>query len=552
MTDIQLEPTKLDLLHVEDDTTLDKETSKYTGHKMLEEAKKAAEREHALGIVDALKAYPYAVLWSFIVSMTIIMEGYDTNLIGNFFAYPQFKEYYGNYYPGLGREVSGPWQVALTDAQSIGTFFGVLINGYASKQFGHKKVLLVSLVLMIAFVFLTVFAPSVEVLFVGQLLCGFPWGVFATIGPAYASEVCPLALRGYLTSYINLCFATGQLISAGVLYGCKDIDNEWSFRIPFAVQWAWPAPLIVILYFAPDSPWWLVRKNRLADAEKAMRRLCAKNSPTSPEQMIALIVHTNNLELQLETGDSYFDCFKGTDLRRTEISCVSFAGQVLAGSQFAYSPTYFFEQAGMDTSQAYKMNIGGTALAFFGTCLSWIFMTFLGRRTIYISGMAAMSTLLIVVGFLSLAPESNSSALWGQAALTVLWLFSFSMSVGPVGWAIPSETSSTRLRQKTVCLARNAYYISSIIAGVLSPYMINPTEWNWKGKTGFFWGGSAFLTTVWAYFRLPETKGRTFAELDVLFEKRVPARKFRSYAVNAYLDEIDEIIKQDDTENTPV
>lgn len=67
--------------------------------------------------------------------------------------------------------------------------------------------------------------------------------------------------------------------------------------------------------------------------------------------------------------------------------------------------------------------------------------------------------------------------------------------------------------------------------------MINPTAWGWRGKTGFFWGGGALLTSIWAYWRLPETKGRTFEELDILFAKRVPARKFKSYQVDAYSEE---------------
>ncbi len=60
-----------------------------------------------------------------------------------------------------------------------------------------------------------------------------------------------LALRGYLTSYTNLCFATGQLISAGVLEGLIKVQNEWSYRVPFGVQWAWPVPLFAGLLFAP-------------------------------------------------------------------------------------------------------------------------------------------------------------------------------------------------------------------------------------------------------------------------------------------------------------
>jgi len=93
------------------------------------------------------------------------------------------------------------------------------------------------LFLMNWFIFLPFFAQSASVLLVGQLLCGLTWGVFATTGPAYASEVCPLVLRGYLTCYVNLCWAIGQLIAAGILYGLLDLRGQWSYRIAYAIQW---------------------------------------------------------------------------------------------------------------------------------------------------------------------------------------------------------------------------------------------------------------------------------------------------------------------------
>ena len=63
---------------------------------------------------------------------------------------------------------------------------------------------------------------------------------------------------------------------------------------------------------------------------------------------------------------------------------------------------------------------------------------------------------------------------------------------------------------------------------------MNPTAWNLKGYTGYVWGGCAIIVFVWAYFRLPETKGRTFDELDTLFAKQIPARKFAATDVDAF------------------
>ncbi len=75
--------------------------------------------------------------------------------------------------------------------------------------------------------------------------------------------------------------------------------------------------------------------------------------------------------------------------------------------------------------------------------------------------------------------------------------------------------------------------------------MLNPTAGNWKGKTGFFWGGICFFCALWTYFRLPECKGRTYEELDILFNKRVSARNFKKYQVDAYEPSPDADVKED-------
>lgn len=330
-----------------------------------------------------------------------------------------------------------------------------------------------------------------------------------------------------------MCFAVGQFIASGVLQGLVGRTDQWSYRIPFAIQWVWPPFLVALLFFAPESPWWLVRKGRLAEAERSVERLSSISAKDLSKQTVAMMVHTDNLEKELESGTTYWSCFKGSDLRRTEISCVSFAGQILAGSLFG-GGTYFFEQAGMSAANAYKMSLGATAISVVGTIISWYLMNRFGRRTIYITGMGIISAILLIIALVSFSPSSNVNAVWAQSALTVVSTFVYALSIGPVGWTIPSEMSSTRLRGKTLCLARSTYYIVAISGSAIEPYMMNPTEWNWKGKTGFFWFVSALGTTIWAYFRLPETKARTFEELDILFAKRVSARKFKSYVVDAY------------------
>ena len=95
------------------------------------------------------------------------------------------------------------------DYASMLTVFRFLID-----RFGHRNVLLGALLAMTAIIAITTFSPNISVLCVGQFLAGFPWAIFATTAPAFASEVLPMVLRVYLTSWTNMCFAVGQLIAA--------------------------------------------------------------------------------------------------------------------------------------------------------------------------------------------------------------------------------------------------------------------------------------------------------------------------------------------------
>jgi SP family general alpha glucoside:H+ symporter-like MFS transporter len=286
-----------------------------------------------------------------------------------------------------------------------------------------------------------------------------------------------------------------------------------------------PIPLFIGAIFCPESPWFLVRAGRLDEAEHSLKRLSARKDNVDHRQTIALMVHTTELEKEASLGTSYWDCFKGTNLRRTEIACGAFLSQITDGGALVYSPTYFLEQAGISSNASYGIGLGGTGIAFIGTCISWLFINKFGRRQIFLVGFYILVSCLYLIAILACVPQSKGVS-YVQATLCLIWLGSYSMTVGPIVYTIVAEIGATRLRSKTVVLGRSTYYVGNIVGGVLNSYMINPTQWNWKGKTAFWWGTLSLITTVWAWFRLPETKDRTFGELDILFLKGTPSRKF--------------------------
>ncbi|CAK7238418.1 hypothetical protein SEUCBS140593_010668 [Sporothrix eucalyptigena] len=487
---------------------------------------------------EAIRNHPLAVFWAITMSLTVTMEGYDTNLMGSLLAYPPFVAKFGQYYPAPIDEtlISGPWQIGLGQAANCGEVLGLFFTAYLAERVGHRMATISSLAVMGGLIFIAFFAPNIGVLCAGQLLLGIVWGVFSVIGTMYASEVCPLVLRGYLTSFTGVAWTLGSFISSGILQGLVNNTTDWAYRIPFAVQWVWLLPLIGIAFFAPDSPWWLVRQGRLEDAEKSICRLSKNLSPEQAKQRLAVIVHTNNLEQQQmlsQTGKmaSYLDCFRGANLVRTEIACVVFAAQSLVGQVFVGSPTYFFVQAGINPSDAYKLGFGASGLAVLGTLFSWVLMTYFGRRPLMIVGFAGMAVLLLSIALLTYhtvdgGTATTTGALWAQSGLALAWLTVYSSLFGSQSLSMAAEVSATRVRSHTLSLARATYMVWAIIDGVIETALLNPTEGNLKGKAGFVWFAFTLLLLVWSLFRVPETKGRTFEELDILFEQKVPLWKF--------------------------
>jgi SP family general alpha glucoside:H+ symporter-like MFS transporter len=247
-----------------------------------------------------------------------------------------------------------------------------------------------------------------------------------------------------------------------------------------------------------------------------------------------MMIHTNEIEKEIQEGTSYLDCFRGVDARRTEIVSATWVIQALCGSAFMTFSTYFYENAGLATTDAFDLNMAQYALGAIGTIVSWFLVRWAGRRTLYVWGLAVMFSFLLIIGLVGIEPSSNKSASWAIGSMLLAYTFVYDLTIGPVCYSLVAEISSTRLKAKSIVLARNFYNIAGIINNIIAPRMINPTAWNWGAKSGLFWAGMCFLCLTWTYFRLPEPKGRTYGEIDILFERRVPAREFRETEVDEF------------------
>jgi len=504
-----------------------------TSATVLKGAQKATDEEHAMSLIQGIRRYPRAVFWSIWFSSALIMEGFDHSFATGFIAFPAFQKRYGVLTKTDGYQIPAELQSAIGNGINAGEIIGLMLNGLFADWFGYRWVMIACLFLMTCFIFLQFFATSIYMYLGAEILLGLPWGVFQTLTTTYAAEVCPNVLRPYLTMLVSLAWSIGYLIGTSVLRGFLSMSGEWAYRIPFALQWVLPIPLAIGIYMAPESPWWLIRKGRNEEASHVLRQLQSKD--TSEEEIadtVSMMIHTAQVEDEMASSSTYWHLFKGLDLRRTEITVLTYVIQELVTPLVSYI-VYFLEQAGVSSTSSFDFAMGEYALAIVGVFIAWYLVSKVGRRTLFLAGTFFMAATTVLIGFLGIpGTATHTNIAYAIGAILLVEYFVFFMTVGPIVYTIVTEIPSNYLRTKSVAVARATYNVNTLVYGQLVPHMVQKTSWNWGARSGFFFGGLMAIAFVWAYFRLPETKNRTFAEVDILFKNEVKARDFSKTKVD--------------------
>lgn len=435
------------------------------------------------------------------------MRAYDIEVTGSLYAQPAFSRDMGEYLPGHGYQVPAKWQIAMSMGGIVGQAGGAWIAAFPMDRFGRKKTLIGYLLAVCAIIFMQVFTPNRTVLVVSMYLAGFIWGGFHVIAPLYAAECLPLRLRPYLTTYVMLCYTIGQFLQTGIVKAFVDRTDVWAWKIPYAIQWVWPVFILSFSYWLPESPWWLVRKNRLDDAKKALDHLSNKEQQADNINTLALMVKTDAYERDLELGSSYLDCFKGSNRRRLELCSMLFIAQNFSGNPVGFA-TYLFNQIGLSTEHAFDMSLGLAGLGMLGTMICPFILPKIGRRLLWLTGLSYCAVSLWIVALLSFAKNyhTTSTYTWVQAVMLILVQFAYALSVGPLGYIVSSEIPSVQLRAKTLSLTASINGFTYLILTVLGPVLLNPGAANAGAKTEFLFGGISTICLVWGYFRLPEVR----------------------------------------------
>ncbi|KAF7540107.1 hypothetical protein G7Z17_g12273 [Cylindrodendrum hubeiense] len=465
--------------------------------------------------------------WCLLIFILPINFGYEIALVGNILAIPSFLERFGDDTPN-GREIPTQTQQILNAASYGGIFVAAFATGFISDIWGRRKVIFAGCILCIAGILVQTFAQSIMMIFGGKLISTLGFGLGHSLAPVFVAEIAPDHIRGFCLILINTMIVIGQWSCALVGYWGTFIEGDWGWRMPILTQLLPPVTMLILgVLLLPESPSWLLMKGRRSEATKSMSKFYGPEVDVEPK--LAEIEATLAKEKEInDQGSSYLECFQGVNRRRTIIVGMVYLSQQFNGAGFVggYLP-YFFTVAGV--SNAVAVAQGAYAIQLVGNILSWFAIDRLGRRPMIVYGSMVLTSLLLLIGGISML--DNQSALSAMVALMAIWGFIYQLTIGAVAFAVGGETPSLRLRQKTYSLNVMSNTSAATLVGMVLPILINPGQANLGGKVAFVFFAAALPFTVYFYFCLPEMKGRSYLELEEMFQKKVPARQFKNYRV---------------------
>lgn len=429
------------------------------------------------------------------------------------------------------------WLAVWGVASPLGALIGAGIGGVFQDKVGRKWSLLIAAIISaiaVALCFICDFPTTFNgrrVFFtLAKLLQGIAIGQIMVTTQTYMSEILPPKLRGPVLAFFPIFTLLGQLLGAVVLNSQIRVPGHRSYRTCFASQWVISSILIIFCFMIPESPTWLIRKDRMSQALRAQKRLNKPdmNSEASIEQLRISII----AEEEIARTQTYSDCFRGINLRRTWI--VSFANMLpmLFGLVLLSKASYFLQIIGMEPSDSTLFLIVGIAIGLLANIGSIWTLNVCGRRPLIINGMAILTLVWLGMGIAGVF--AGPFTVWWIAGSMMFTIFVAGLSCWPASYAVGAETSSLQLRAKSIGIGWMTSTLLNCVFTIILPYIYNPgkNSGGLKGKTCFVFAGCCVVACVGAWYYIPEMKGRSVADIDRMFAQRLPTRSFERWTPN--------------------
>ncbi|KAM5357620.1 hypothetical protein ACJZ2D_016074 [Fusarium nematophilum] len=408
---------------------------------------------------------------------------------------------------------------------SVGQIIGMIGLSFISARWGRKVAMYILWVTLTTSVLTEVLSRTWQVWLVAKLLAGIGIGCLQTTLPTYISEIAPTRIRGGMLMGYSLWWSLGTFMALVCLTEINYRDpNNWLLSVN--IQWGMIGVMIVVYYFLPESPFWCVGKGKIDKARAALLQLNRGVTGYDVDQQIhalQLAAEHEQAVAQERKRQHWYDNFFGVDGLRTLVSLWALLTQQFIGlTLFATFGTYFFQQAGV--ADPFLTSVITSCLDISTVIVTIFTADRLGRRWISCCGTALSWFANIIIGIVGVIPQGTYTN-YVFIVFSCFWTIGMSAN-GAAGWGYIGEISSQRLRPYTAGFAAAATCVVGVAMSQLVPYMVNTNQCNWGLKTGWFYAGVGLPFVAGCWLLLPETSGRSVAELNELFEAKVKPWRF--------------------------
>lgn len=382
-------------------------------------------------------------------------------------------------------------------------------------------------------------SQNIGMLVVGRIINGIAVGLESAQVPVYISELSPPSKRGRFVGLQQWAITWGILIMYYISYGCSFIGNDKpgdysvaAWRVPWGLQMIPAVGLGIAMFFLPESPRWLARKDRWEECHSVLAIVHAKGDLDHPFVQLEMVDIREMVEFERQNSDATFmDLFAPKMFYRTftAIFCQIWS-QLTGMNVMMYYINYVFDMAGykgnatlLASSIQYIINVAMTLPA-----LIWVDKW--GRRPTMIVGALLMTIFMFTNAGLmggngkivpmaerKVGAESMSMSgapAKGLIACTYLFVASYAPTWGPCSWIYPPELFPLRHRGKGVAVATSANWAFNMALGLFTPVAFEQITY----KTYIIFGVFNFAIFLHTFFGFPETGGKTLEDTEAIFE----------------------------------
>ncbi|GAQ02719.1 hypothetical protein ALT_0040 [Aspergillus lentulus] len=481
--------------------------------------------EH-LSVIETIKTFKLASLICVAMAFSAATDGYQIGINASVIANKGFvarfatkKSHNGS--PALASSILSAW----SSIMSCGQIVGMTSLPFLSSRYGRKIAMYTYWFILVGSVIAECTTRSWQGWLVAKLLAGIGVGCVQSTVPAYISEVAPTRIRGALLMAYSFWWTLGSFFAQVALQHLSRSDPT-DYLTPVYTQWAQLGVMFLVYLLVPETPAWCVSAGKLDRAKKELLKLHRGVKDYDADHQLQVLVlaveHERAVAIE-QRREKWYAIFRGTDGLRTVISLWTNLSQQFIGlTLFGSFGTYFFQQAGIDDPFRVKVITSSIQI---GTVLVLVAVVdFVGRRYLACGGTTLSWLSCVAIGIIGVTPRVKAST-YIFVMFACFWNVGLAAN-GATGWGYIGEISSQRLRPYTAGFGAATTCVVGVVMNVLVPYMTNVNEWNWGLKTGWFYAGVGFPFALGMWVLIPETAGRSSAELDELFERRIKPWRF--------------------------